>query len=105
MLPLNEVEMGALCSQRVSVSASTTATHGTFCTITQERVDRLISYFCGLAEWVGGGALSIWGAIRYSIWPSGGRLGFRIPDCNCRTGHLIDFIFLWHRGGLGYLPY
>jgi hypothetical protein len=23
-------------------------------------------------------------------------IGFRIPDCNCRTGCPIDLIFLWH---------
>jgi hypothetical protein len=75
-------------------------------TITQERTARLISSFCGIAWWVGGDALPISGMIQYSIWLPGRHHGFRILDCNCRTGHPIDFIFLWQSGGgLGEVPY
>jgi hypothetical protein len=79
--------------------------HSTFQSITQERVAWLISYFCGIAGWVGGGALSILNAIRYSVGPPGGYLWFHIPDCNSRTDHPMDFIFLWHsRVGWGRCP-
>jgi hypothetical protein len=95
MPPLN-VEMGALCSQRVTASAA----HSTFRSITQERVARLISYFCGIAGCVGGGPY------RFQA------------QSDIQYGHqadILDFVF-WTvtdrfqisvalRGGLGEVPY
>jgi hypothetical protein len=86
--------MGALYSRTVSASTALHIPHHS------SRMDHLIDFI-----WDGGGALLISGAIRYSIWPPGRHLGFRISDCNCRTGRPIDFIFLWHRGvGWGTCP-
>jgi hypothetical protein len=67
-----------------------------FCRVcSAEWVTRLISYFSGIAEWVGG----ILGVIWYSIWPPGGHLGFRIPDSLQNGSHDWFPAFLWHSGG------
>jgi hypothetical protein len=95
-------------------------------TVTAERVTQFISYFSGIAGWVGGCTPSISGTIRYSIWPPGRHLGFcilqngspnlfhisvayrghlgcRIPDCNCRTGPRLISYFC-DKAGLWEVP-